>query len=235
MRFPRHPIRSLQHRTQPFRRPSVSTTALKREALKRHLPGDAVLLEAGAHRGTDTVALARMFPGGHVHAFEPIPTLYEELRRNAADCPNVTIYPLALGKDETVEPMWIGGGAEDGSSSLLRPKAHLEIYREIRFDRTQLVNVTTIADWARREGVERIDGMWLDMQGYELAALKAAGPLLATTRALILEISAVELYDGSPLWPEVRAWLEGNGFRIDTESWHGTRADGDALAVRDSR
>lgn len=231
VRVPRHPIRSLQHRLQPLRGPNVSTTALKRQALKRYLRRDAVILEAGAHRGTDTIALARMFPLGRIHAFEPIRELYEQLRRNTAECPNVTTYPLALGEAETVESMWVGGSAEDGSSSLLAPKAHLDVYGDIRFDRTQAVHLTTISEWARREGVERIDGMWLDMQGYELTALKAAGPVLATTRAMILEISALELYDGSPLWPEVRGWLEGNGFRVRTESWHKSGVDGDALVV----
>jgi FkbM family methyltransferase len=192
-----------------------------------------VIVEAGAHQGTDTVELARRFPRGVVHAFEPIPDLYEQLSRNTAAYPNVRTYPLALGEAESVEPMWIGGGAEDASSSLLPPKDHLSVYPEITFESSVRVTVTTLRDWARREGIERVDGMWLDMQGHELAALKAAGALLATVRAVILEISAIELYDGAPLWPEVRAWLEETGFRIAAESWHkGTAVDGDALAVR---
>ena len=76
-----------------------------------------------------------------------------------------------------------------------------------------------------------IDGMWLDMQGYELSALKGAGPLLDSVRALILEISAVELYEGCTLWPDVREWLTCRGFRIQSE-WWSHETFGDALAVR---
>lgn len=210
----------------------MSSPSLKRHALKRLLPDDAVIVEAGAHSGGDTVALARLFAEGQIHAFEPIPALYEQLRRGTSGCPNVTTYPLAIGEAEAVRPMWIGGGAEDGSSSLLSPKAHLDVFPEITFDRTLSVNVTTLSAWATREGVRGIDGMWLDMQGQELAALKGAGDLLATTRAVILEISAVELYEGAPLWPEVREWLGSAGFEIAAENWHVTEASGDALAVR---
>jgi FkbM family methyltransferase len=232
MRFPRHPIQSLQYRLKLARGPSVERPSLKRQALKRFLPEDAVIVEAGAHAGSDTAALAQMLPAAEIHAFEPIPALYERLRRNTAAFSNVRTYPLALGAVVTTKPMWVGGGAEDGSSSLLAPKAHLDVYEEITFEHTVTVNVTTLAAWAEREGINRVDGMWLDMQGYELAALQAAGPLLSTTRALIVEMSGVELYDEAPLWPEVRQWLEEHGFRIEAESWHETGVDGDALAVR---
>jgi FkbM family methyltransferase len=232
VRFPRHPIRSVQHRLQPLRRPSVSSPSLKRHALKRLLPDDAVIVEAGAHSGRDTVALARLFPRGRVHAFEPVPALYEELCRTASGCPNVSTYPLAIGSAETVQSMWIGAGGGEGSSSLLAPKAHLEVFPEVAFDDTVSVSVTTLSAWAEREGLARVDGMWLDMQGQELAALKSAGSWLATTKVVVLEISAVELYEGAPLWPEVREWLAAQGFRIADESWHHTGASGDALAVR---
>ena len=77
--------------------------------------------------------------------------------------------------------MFVSGGAGDASSSLLAPKAHLHEWPDISFDSTVEVPVTTLAAWGERENIARVDGMWLDMQGYELAALKAAGPLLDTT------------------------------------------------------
>lgn len=206
--------------------------ATLRQGLKRHLPADSVVVEAGAHRGIVTVQLADLWPEGEIHAFEPIPELYDDLRRRTAGRPNVKTYPMALGPDEKVQSMWVGGGGDDASSSLLPPKAHLDVYPDISFERTVPVDVTTLAGWAEREKIDRLDGLWLDMQGYELAALKGAGGLLATTSALVLEISAVELYEGCPLWPEVRTWLEGAGFHIEEEVWHGPKAYGDALAVR---
>ena len=127
--------------------------------------------------------------------------------------------------------MWLSGGQHDYSSSLLEPKEHLDEFPQIRFEEEIRVPVTTLASWATREGIDRIDAMWLDMQGYELAALKAAGPILETTRAIIMEVSLTELYAGIPLWRDVRAWLEGQGFRIEGEHWY-PESFGDVLAVR---
>jgi 2-O-methyltransferase len=207
---------------------------IKKRALKRYIPRDAVIVEAGAHRGIDTVQFARLWPDGRIHAFEPVRHVYEHLQRNTANYRNVTTYQLALGDRDAVMRMWLSDREHDYSSSLLEPRKHLDEFPEIEFQETAPVPVTTLGSWAAREGIDRIDGMWLDMQGYELAALKAAGPILGTTRAIILEVSATELYAGVPLWPEVRAWLDSHGFRIEQEHWY-RQGFADVLAVRADR
>ena len=206
---------------------------IPKEALGQYVRKDAVIVEAGAHHGFDTVRFASLWPEGRIHAFEPVPRVYEHLRRNTAGCRNVTTYQLALGDRDGDMRMWLSDPNHDYSSSLLEPRKHLDEFPEIRFEQEPTaVSVTTLASWATRQGIDRIDGMWLDMQGYELAALKAAGAILETTRAIILEVSLTELYAGIPLWEEVRAWLEGQGFRIEQEHWY-PESFGDVLAVRD--
>lgn len=207
---------------------------IPKRALTRFIPADAVIVEAGAHRGFDTVQFARLWPEGTIHAFEPVPDVYEHLKRNTAPYRNVRTYPLALGDRESAMPMWLSDPEHDYSSSLLKPKEHLDEFPEIGFVETTSVQVTSLASWADREGIAHIDGMWLDMQGYELAALKAAGPILETTRAIVMEVSATELYAGAPLWPEVRAWLESQGFRIEQEHWY-RQSFGDVLAAKADR
>jgi FkbM family methyltransferase len=207
---------------------------IPKQALKRYIPTDAVIVEAGAHRGIDTVQFARLWPDGRIHAFEPVPHVYGHLLRNTAHYRNVKTYQLALGDRDAAMPMWLSDPKHDYSSSLLEPREHLDEFPEIAFEETTSVQVTTLASWAEREGIDRIDGMWLDMQGYELAALKAASPILETTRAIIMEVSATELYAGVPLWPEVQGWLESQGFRIEQEHWY-RQSFGDVLAARADR
>jgi FkbM family methyltransferase len=204
---------------------------IPKRALQRHIPQHAVIVEAGAHYGIDTVQFARLWPEGRIYAFEPVPHVYEHLQRNTAGYRNVTTYQLALGDTDAAMRMWLSDRGHDYSSSLLEPRKHLDEFPEIGFEETTSVRVTTLASWAAGEGIDRIDGMWLDMQGYELATLKAAGPILETTRAIVLEVSATELYARMPLWPEVKAWLESRGFRIEQEHWY-RPSFGDVLAAR---
>ena len=99
--------------------------------------------------------------------------------------------------------------SNQGTSSLLREADNAQISGS----QSIAVQIVMIADWAQGEGVDRIDFMWLDMQGMELPALKAAGPGLATTRAIHMEVHREELYVGCALYEEVVSWMNGQGFR----------------------
>ena len=80
------------------------------------------------------------------------------------------------------------------------------------------VPALTLDTWAEQNQCSRIDFLWLDMQGGELAAIQAAPHLLVTVQAIHLEVTTAELYENNPLYPEVRAWLEAQGFRLETEA-----------------
>lgn len=194
----------------------------------RYMPEDAVIVEAGAFKGQETLALARRWPRGRIHAFEPVPDNYAEAQRNTASAENVSLYNEALGDREGEVSMWVGSQ----SSSVLEPKEHLELFPQVEFEGRVTVPATTLAAWAERHGIDRVDGIWLDMQGYELAALQAAGPLLDRVKAIVLEASKVELYAGAPRWRDVRAWLRRQGFWVRGVRWDQTGEHGDALVVR---
>lgn len=195
-----------------------------------YLPAKPVILEAGAHHGEDTVALAQH--AAHVYAFEPVPECYVKAWRATAGCTNVTLSRLALGAADMMGWMWISAGRNDASSSLLVPTLHRSYYQHIGFlPEPMPVVVTTIESWAEHNHVKHIDGMWLDMQGTELLALQAAGSILDSVTAIMLEVSLVELYDGAPTWPEVQAWLADQGFKVAVEDLYSEHA-GDAIVVR---
>lgn len=96
------------------------------------------------------------------------------------------LHQLALSGDPgpvTMHVLDLPGVSRGASSLLTRPPGLPAPTRDIE------VSAVTIAGWAEAEGVQRIDLMWLDMEGMELAALKAAGPVLGTVRAVCMEVS----------------------------------------------
>lgn len=188
-----------------------------------------MIVEAGAYDGSDTLRFAH--GAAHVHAFEPVPVLYEQLTDIVANVPNVTAWPLALGDCDDERRIWISSGGGTASSSLLAPHLHGREFPGVAFSSASNVPVTTLATWARREQVGRVDGLWLDMQGAELGALQAAGPVLDTVHAIVLEISTVELYERMPLWSHVRLWLNTHGFRV-AQIEMARPSFGNALVVR---
>jgi hypothetical protein len=99
-----------------------------------------------------------------------------------------------------------------GSSSLLVAKTHIQEFPDVSFDQQIEVKAVRLGDWVKEAGVERIDLLWLDLQGMELAVLKASPEILGVTRVIAMEVSRKELYEGSALYPEVVSWLKDKGF-----------------------
>ncbi len=201
-----------------------------KELAYSYIPEGAVVIEAGAHIGVHTAEMARL-RNCRIHAFEPVPHIFAQLRENTRPFANVTCYNLALSDRTGFADMFVSSGGSDGSSSLLTPKEHLNTNPDVLFEEKIRVETSTLDDWAARQGIARVDYMWLDMQGAEYAMLQASPNLLKTVRVIFTEVSLMELYEGTPLYPEFKRWLQGQGFVLEKEvlPWDSC---GDALFVR---
>ena len=199
-----------------------------------YLPPDPVILEAGACDGTDTARFSQRWPGGVVHAFEPVPELCAEAKLRTAHLPGVRMYPLALSSRTGPMMMHVvdpGPGSNRCTSSLLMHLQTSPDEQDPAYARDIEVQAATISDWAQAEGVDRIDFMWLDLEGMELSVLKAAGPVLATVKAVCMEVTREERHAGTPLYGEVVAWMRNQGFRAAIDRV--TLWFGNILFVRD--
>lgn len=193
-----------------------------------YLPDSPVILEAGAFDGTDTARFAKHWPTASIHAFEPVPELFPVVERNTSHLQGVRRYQLALADHTGTATFHLSGdeqgGGNRGCSSLMPPTELILEGSHIPFKGAIEIEAITIADWASREKIDRIDFMWLDLQGMELPTLKAAGPILATTSAIRTIVSRHEFYSGCALYDEMTSWMKSQGFRpaIDRVGlWHG--------------
>lgn len=190
--------------------------------IKRHVPPDAVVVEAGAHRGEDSVRLVEFLKPRKLYAFEPVPDLFKALQEKTRSVPTIECVPYALAEKSGMSTMHVSSGyhelpgdlriAGDGSSSLLRPTGHIDFCPTVEFTRKVDVPVTTIDEFAKQHDVARIDFMWLDLQGMELKALEGAQALLPTVSSIYLEASTSPLYEGAPTFNEVEQWMKSRGF-----------------------
>ena len=77
---------------------------------------------------------------------------------------------------------------------------------------------TVLPSWVKSEKLTSIDFLWLDLQGYELAALRGAKKILQNVSAIHCEVNLVEVYKGAPLYSDLKKWLEEYGFRVEIEA-----------------
>lgn len=209
-----------------IRRPDLLMRKLRRlevshlsiDEIAPFLPSHPVIVEAGAADGRDTAAFARRWPGCEIHAFEPVPQAFRVVEQATEGLLEVRLYAKALAHTDGVMTMHLSSHGRDDtrtdSSSLLVPTGHLDEFPSVSFHRSVDVPTITLDTWAVEVGVDYVDLMWLDMQGGELAALKAGSRILAATRAVMMEVSRTSLYAGAPLYAEVLAWMDQQGFAV---------------------
>lgn len=214
-----------------IRQPADRFTISKAK-LKKYLPADPVIIDCGAHIGSDSVELARIFPKASIHCFEPVPDIFTKLEHNTKPYKNIIRYKLALGTENIQTEMFVSSGNSDASSSLLQPTGHLETHPDVYFKNKILVEMITLDEWARKNNIKKIDFLWLDMQGFELPMLQVSEKALSTISCIHTEVSLKETYKNAVLYDGYKKWLESRGFRAVIEALPAGADMGNVLFVR---
>jgi FkbM family methyltransferase len=194
--------------------------------VKEFLPRDPVILEAGAHMGFDTYGLSKVWPSGQIHAFEPVPSVYDSLVQRVMKCKNVKTYNIALGKENGTAEMYVSGGTSTASSSLLQPSKHLNLFPSVTFADKINVQLKKMDDWLHDQNLDRVDLLWLDMQGYEVNALLGATKILQKASVIYTELCKTELYAGLVTQEDYIAFLKQRGFELVSVTGDGEVSEG---------
>ncbi len=206
--------------------------SISKSILKKYLPKSPVIIDCGAHIGADSIELAKIFPKGKIHSFEPVPSVYKQLRSNSKNQSNIFCYKVALSNTNGIARMFVSNGSSDASSSLLAPTAHLTDHPDVYFDYNIEVQTQTLDTWATKNNIEKVDFLWLDMQGFELRMLQASNRILSTVKAIHTEVSTRETYENAVLYNDFRKWLEVQGFKVIAEAIPEGTDMGNVLFVR---
>jgi len=183
--------------------------------VSQYLPVNPVIIEAGAYNGIDTEQMVKIWPKSTIYSFEPVAAIYKQLFERVKFYPNVHSFSLALADRDESRPFWVSTfpwGGNSGSSSLLPPKNHLE-FDLSKFDQKIDVLGLKLDTWAKWQNVERIDFAWLGMQGFELPMLKASR-LSTNIKVIYIEVGFVEMYEGQPIYKDVKDWMLKNDYEL---------------------
>lgn len=146
-------------------------------------PGD-VILDIGAHIGWYSLILHQLVPPGvEIFAFEPHPAnlglLRENLDRN--DASGVHVVPTALSDRVGEQDLFEYSGPNTGRHSLL----------PLHRGQTLRVSTVTLDSFWRQRGLgDRVPRfIKIDVEGYELAALRSGEQVLRRCPAVLMEYS----------------------------------------------
>jgi len=196
------------------------------------------VLHLGAHWGEEAGTYAAA--GKPVLWVEALPAAYEHLVRHVAAYSNQRTVCALLGDVDGVRRRFHVSNNHAGVSSSLfdfGPYASGErsLWPDLELAMQESLDLTmvTLDTLVRELGVDPVmhDYWVLDLQGAEKLALLGARASLGACQALHVEVSQVEVYQGGVLWPDLRRYLEEQGFGC---AWEPELAHDDVLFCRRS-
>lgn len=185
-------------------------------------------VDGGAAAGDWARELKQIYPDARVLCVEPRQDAQADLQRLQTELPGIVSSRVLLGASEGE----VAFNESDVQSSVLNDHTGKP------FGKSVAVTMTTLDRLIAQHALPAPDLIKLDLQGYELEALKGGAACLEKAQAVLLEVSFIRLQAGAPIAHEVIAFMHERGYVIyDILSlWQrpldGALAQGDFLFLR---
>jgi FkbM family methyltransferase len=191
------------------------------------------VIDIGAHSGEFARMIKQVLPDAAVYSFEPLKDEFRLLAQN----PACTAFNCALGdRNGSIE---IHRSAYSQSSSIL-PMAtlHKEAFPDSANHTAETVEIKRLDDALIGFSLQPEILIKIDVQGYEDKVIAGGEQLIDKTKAIIVEVSFRELYEGQPLFDRVFELLSRKHFQYMGNLYQllnpldGAPLQADALFVR---
>ncbi len=158
-----------------------------------------VVIDVGANLGEFTLAVSHL--ASRVLAIDPDPNVQTALALNLQKLPNAEIFPLALSDTDGEVEFFVSTAEAD--SSIVKPE---------RFSNIIKVPACRLDTLVENAGIERVDFLKLEAEGWEPEILAGAQRTLSMTRKVAVD-AGPERY-GEPTADAVMAALSDAGFNV---------------------
>ena len=197
------------------------------------------VLDVGANVGGYGAQLRRLGFGGTIVSFEPLPGPFAELERRTASDPRWDCRRQALGSSDGTAEIHVAGNVASSSLLEINERA-LRSAPQAAYVGTESIEVARL-DSIWPQLVDEVDRVYLklDVQGFELEALKGAEASMPKIACVQAELSFVPMYESAPTYLELISYLGSLGFRLaGLEEGHddvrtGEMLQADGIFIRD--
>lgn len=167
----------------------------------------AIVLDVGCYDGEDAAELALELENCEIHCFEADKRSQELFERRNGNNSELHLWKCAVTSEPWTKVKLYKSDSQmrrhyefqnswSASSSIRKPKTHLELFPDVQFIETEEVESTTLDMWNWFHDFDVIDFIWCDVNGAEEDVVGGAAEVLKKTRYLYIEFSDKELYEG---------------------------------------
>lgn len=192
------------------------------------------ILDVGSRDLEQSIEFTTVYPEARIIAFEPNPNMSKYIASLIIDTPyhNIEFWRYALGKEEGLLNLHLPPQNENfGAASLLKPIQGSQIVQNYS---TVPVRVRPFRDVALDYHIDKVDILWMDVQGFELEVMEGMGKFLDTVDFIHMEATQQAYYEGQPVVSQAQAYLQSKGFTIgefSTPNYH-PYGEGDLFAYK---
>ncbi len=167
------------------------------------------ILDVGANLGEWTRLAKEVYPDSVFYMIEPLSEMEANLSKICIDFPGTKYFSNAAGNKMGEHILTTWGDDLSGASCLKEENEYL-----MSLNKQRIVKIITIDSLIESGQINVPDLVKLDVQGFELEALKGATKLFGYTEAFILETSLFEFTQGTPILSEVIKFMSERGYEI---------------------
>ncbi len=167
-----------------------------RAVLRRPSHGQVIALDIGANTGEWTALALRLSSELFIHGFEPCLGSFQKLARHKFPSNRVRLNQLAVGQAKGIA--WLNVYGPDAETNSLLKRAGYSNDNVLQ----QEVQVITIDDYIQENKLQRIAYLKIDVEGFELNALKGAEKSVANGM-----FDAIQFEYGEG-WSDARVFLK---------------------------
>ena len=171
-----------------------------------------VIYDIGANIGTWSLLAKALFPKVIIHAFEPLEMHHEAFETAMQATSDIHLHKVALGSSACTLNMQVTSFSD--ASSLLEIAEATETCFGITKAREEKVTVVTLDEYVSTAKLPLPDVIKLDIQGYELEAMRGGQNCLEHAKFIICEVSFLEFYKGQALFHDISEFLGRRGFHL---------------------
>jgi FkbM family methyltransferase len=181
------------------------------EIIKSELPNPTIY-DVGANVGTWAKLALTIFPGAEIQCFEPLPDHSKKCTELFNNYPNVKVHTVALGAKNYTDNINVASLTD--ASSLLELSEDCKEKYNLSVSGKVEITVKNLDDFIADNNLNAPDVIKLDIQGFELEALKGASDILKKTKYVLTEVSFTEFYKGQAYFSDIVSYLNTYGFEL---------------------
>lgn len=175
------------------------------EIIARENEDEPIIFDIGANIGTWTLLVKAILPNSKIYAFEPLEKHIQQLRKNTAHMDELYIQQYCVGNEDKIATLNVASFS-DSSSLLSATSLEYETYQITKETEVQ-VEVKKLSDMINSQALPIPNIIKLDIQGFELEALKGLEEYLSKVKYIICEVSFKEYYKDQPLFNDILSYL----------------------------